>query len=104
MIVTSFFPGRIRLRAPVFKDEGLCQKAMKILSESDAVKNVQHNLITGSILLEYDPKKVPMEKLVSMQNFFVELGKQAEEYDGSQEICQVIIRSLDELESIVKTW
>lgn len=104
MIVTSFFPGRIRLRAPVFKDEELCQKAMEILSESDAVKNLQHNLMTGSILLEYDPKKVPMEKLVPMQNFFVELGKQAEKYDGSQEIRNAITNSLDELESIVKTW
>ncbi len=104
MLVTSFFPGRIRLRAPIFKDEELCKKAMEIISKSDAVKNIQHNVTTGSILLEYDPKKVPMEKLVPMQDFFVKLGKKAEKYDGSEKIRAEIKEMLSDLENIVKSW
>ncbi len=104
MLISSFFPGRVRLRAPIFKNEELCQKARGILLKSDAVKNIEHNLITGSILLEYDIKKVPMEKLVPMQDFFMKLGKEAERYDGTQSGHQKIVAMLDELESIVAKW
>lgn len=104
MLVTSFFPGRIRLRAAIFKNEELCEKARKILSKSDAVKKIEHNPLTGSILLEYDIKKVPMEKLLPMQDFFMKLGKEAEHYDGSELGCKKIAGMLDELEGIVSKW
>ncbi len=104
MLVTSFFPGRVRLRAPIFKDEELCAKARTILSKSDAVKNIEHNPVTGSILLEYDIKKVPMEKLLPMQDFFMKLGKEAEHYDGTAAGHKKIVAMLDELEAIVAKW
>lgn len=104
MLITSFFPGRVRLRAPIFKDEELCAKAREILSKSDAIKNIEHNPLTGSILLEYDIKKVPMEKLVPMQDFFMKLGKEAERYDGTEAGHKKIMAMLEELESIVSKW
>ena len=63
-MITSFFPGRIRLRAPVFKDLNLVAKARSILAKSDAIKKIEHNPVTGSVLIEYYPSKVPMEKLL----------------------------------------
>ncbi len=104
MLITSFFPGRVRLRAPIFKNEELCGKARSILSKSDAVKNIEHNPVTGSILLEYDIKKVPMEKLIPMQDFFMKLGKEAERYDGTETGHKKIAAMLYELESIVAKW
>lgn len=104
MIITSFFPGRVRLRAPVFKNDELCEKAKRILSKSDSVKKIEHNPLTGSILLEYDVKKVPMENLLPMQDFFMKLGKEAERYDGTEAGHKKIVSMLDELESIITKW
>ena len=101
-MVTSFIPGRIRLRAPVFKDEELCAKARKILESSDAVKSVEHNPVTGSILLLYDPERVPMDKLMPMEKFFMRLGFQAMNF--SQRNREQISAMLDELADYVKEW
>lgn len=53
MIVTSFFPGRIRLRANIFKDSEIYEKALSILKseDNDSIINIQHNQITGSVLI-----------------------------------------------------
>ena len=97
-MITSFFPGRGRLRAPVFKDQELVDKAESILRKSDAVKHIEHNPLTGSVLIEYTPSKVPMEKLFSMQDFFTRLASEAEGFDGSNR--GKILSMLEELEDI----
>ena len=102
MMVTSFFPGRIRLREAVFKDSVIVQECTKILKCSDAVKNISSNCNTGSILLEYDPEKVPVDKLKPLVPFFTELEKLARNYDSSKRT--VIMSKLRELESITGSW
>ncbi len=97
-MITSFFPGRIRLRAPVFKEQNLVAKARSILAKSDAIKNIEHNPVTGSVLIEYYPSKVPMEKLLPLQDFFLRLAKEAESYDGSKQ--KEILSMLSEVEKI----
>ncbi len=97
-MITSFFPGRVRLRAPVFKESDLVEKAMSILKKSDAITHIENNPLTGSVLIEYNPSKVPMEKLVSMQDFFMKLAKEAEHFDGTNR--EKILSMLDELESL----
>ena len=97
-MITSFFPGRVRLRAPVFKEKDLVEKALTILKKSDAITHIENNLLTGSVLIEYNPTKVPMEKLVSMQDFFMRLAKEAEHFDGTNR--KTILSMLDELESL----
>ncbi|MBQ9207339.1 MAG: hypothetical protein IJ158_11595 [Treponema sp.] len=97
-MITSFFPGRVRLRAPVFKEADLVEKAQAILKKSDAIKRVEHNPVTGSVLIEYYPAKVPMEKLSSMQNFFMHLAREAEHFDGTNR--EQILSMLDELETL----
>ena len=97
-MITSFFPGRVRLRAPIFKETDMVEKAQAILQKSDAVTHVEHNPITGSVLIEYNPAKVPMEKLVSMQDFFLRLVKEAERFDGTNR--EQILSMLDELKNL----
>ncbi|MCR4822724.1 MAG: hypothetical protein K5873_07620 [Treponema sp.] len=97
-MITSFFPGRVRLRAPVFKDDELVEKARSILEKSDAVKNIEHNPLTGSVLIEYHPSKVPMAKLLPMQDFFIRLAKEAENFDPGKK--EKISSMLDQLKDI----
>ncbi|WP_197018273.1 HMA2 domain-containing protein [Treponema sp. C6A8] len=99
MMVTSFFPGRIRLRAPVFKEADLVEKAIGILRKFPALKNVENNLLTGSVLIEYEADKVPMEKLISLRDFFMELAKEAERFDGSNR--DKIIEMLEKLNQLI---
>ena len=95
-MITSFFPGRVRLRAEVFKEEDLVEKAKSILQKSDAIKTIECNLQTGSVLIEYYVNKVPMEKLTSMQDFFMQLANEAQHFNGKNK--QKIISMLDEFE------
>ena len=97
-MITSFFPGRVRLRAPIFKDADLVKKACSILEKNAAVKKIENNFLTGSVLIEYYPDKVPMQKLLPMQDFFTALAKEANHFDGSNR--QKIFSMLEELEGI----
>ena len=99
-MITSFFPGRVRLRAPIFKEADLVEKAKSILKKSDAIKKIENNLVTGSILIEYYPAKVPMEKLVSMQDFFMRLAREAEHFDSTNR--DKISEMLDELDRLFR--
>ena len=101
-MITSFFPGRIRLRAAVFKDDALCERAMCILRKSDAVKSVERNRATGSVLLRYDPGRVPAEKLAGLRGLLWRLACEAERYSG--ESRGRIEGLLGELEKAVSGW
>ena len=104
-MITGFFPGRIRLRAPVFKDTTVTERALSILRQpplSSIIKDIEHNPVTGSVLIKYHPTKVPMAKLTSLLPFFKKLEKEAEMY--SEKNKAIILAMLDELEGYVKNW
>lgn len=104
-MITGFFPGRIRLRAPVFKDSGITERALSILKApplSSIIKDIEHNPVTGSVLIKYHPTKVPIAKLTSLLPFFKKLEKEAKNY--SEKNRAAILAMLDELEGYVKTW
>ena len=104
-MITGFFPGRIRLRAPVFKDTTITERALSILKAptlSSIIKEIEHNPVTGSVLITYHPTKVPIAKLRPLLPFFKKLGKEAETY--SEKNKAVILAMLDELEGYVKNW
>jgi len=100
MIVTSFFPGRIRLRESVFKDPVIVEECLKILKDSGVITNVQNNYTTGSVLLEYNADKVPLDKLEPLVPFFKELERLTHNYNGKNR--EVILEKLKELKSIFK--
>jgi hypothetical protein len=104
-MITGFFPGRIRLRAPVFKDNAITERALSILKDpalSSIIKDIEYNSVTGSVLLKYHPTKVPIAKLRPLFPFFQKLEKEAEIY--SEKNKPVILAMLDELEGYIKNW
>lgn len=62
-IVTSYFPGHIRLRASILKDLDIASAAIKAIEDLGFIGTFSHNPKTGSILVEYDPKQITPEKL-----------------------------------------
>lgn len=101
MIVTSFFPGRIRLRAKIFKDKEICDKALSVLKEldNDSITNVQNNPITGSVLIEYIPEKIPTEKIEALKDKLKKLNYIAENY--SIEKKQEVFTLISEIENSI---
>ena len=103
-MITSFFPGRIRLRAPVFKDEVLVAKAEAVLKSvpqlKAALKNIQSNLVTGSVLIEYDSQKFLPENFSGLKDFLLRLEAEAKNYDGSRRAD--ILALLEALEKELK--
>ncbi len=97
MIVTSFFPGRIRLRSPIFKDDEIFEKANKIIQvhASSSVTKIERNCTTGSILLEYDTQKLPLKKMEALKDFFLKLNHEAERYSDRNR--EKILSLLDEI-------
>lgn len=102
MIISSFFPGRVRLRAEIFKDSEIFSRAEGILKKSfgEHIKKFEYNNVTGSILLCYDSSKIPVDKLSKHLSFLKKLNYQAEHF--SKENRQTIFSMLDELEELLK--
>ncbi len=80
MIISSFFPGRIRLRNEVFKDDDIFSALYSAAGNHPSIKKIERNEKTGSVLIEYIPEELPMEKLLSLKNELLSLGKLAEFY------------------------
>jgi copper chaperone CopZ len=62
-VVVSFVPGRIRLRFRELKNSAVSESAKSRIGETPGVTKVEANPVTGSILIEYDTKILPTEKL-----------------------------------------
>ncbi|MCR5217466.1 HMA2 domain-containing protein [Treponema sp.] len=83
MNVSSFFPGRIRIRDEVLKDGEISAALRAAIENHEAIKNIDHNLRTGSVLIEYHVSKLPVEKLMTFQKELLELQKLCDRYNGS---------------------
>jgi len=69
-VLVSFVPGRIRLRFKELKKHLALAEDVKVRVLAIAgITNVEMNSVTGSILIEYDPKVLSTERLI-------EIGKQ----------------------------
>jgi hypothetical protein len=62
-MIVSFCPGRIRLRFKELKDKALADTAGARIREMPGIRTVDINALTGSILIEYDARILPAEKL-----------------------------------------
>ena len=63
-MIVSFVSGRIRLRFKELKDFATAEKAKARINESTGIRSVEINSLTGSILIEYDPKVLSTESLM----------------------------------------
>jgi hypothetical protein len=62
-MITSFVPGRIRIRDASLKDPSLPLDGLRALQ---GVSQVDHNPRTGSVLVLYDPGSVDMDKAAEL--------------------------------------
>ena len=99
-MITGFFPGRIRLRSSIFKNQTIANRALSILTQFPPVTFAEHTSSTGSILVEYDVGQLPTETLQQLLPFFKKLEKAADAYSGNDN--QPILDMLDEFESCLK--
>ena len=67
MIVSSFFPGRIRLRNDVFKDDDIFSALYSAVGSHSAVKKVERNERTGSVLVEYISENISSSLKTSLR-------------------------------------
>jgi copper chaperone CopZ len=63
-MIVSFIPGRIRLRFKELKNSAVAESAKARIKETPGITRVEVNPVTGSILIEYDLKILPTERLV----------------------------------------
>lgn len=73
MNITSFFSGRIRLRGEIFRDLEIASALRKAVEWHPAVQEIQHNLRTGSVLISYDEKLLPMARIEALSSQLLEL-------------------------------
>lgn len=96
MIVTSFFEGRVRLKASLFKNSEISKQIYNILTASKAVENITINETTGSMLIEYSPSKIPILKLKKAMPYFEKIKEIYEVY-GDESVPEIllIIKEMD---------
>jgi hypothetical protein len=80
MIVSSI-DGRIRIRREALKDPSAVNLALNFMKSRDGVLDFVSNLKTGSLLITYDPKKIPREAFVEIASA---LEKQLEPESGDK--------------------
>lgn len=100
MIITSYIPGRVRLRAKIFADAEIYARAEQIFKTTfgSSIKNYEYNPLNGSILIEYDASKIPLEKLLEQKVFFKKLNYQAEHFSsGNRETIFCMLKELEEI-------
>lgn len=102
-MVTSFFPGRLRLRDPIFKDKEITERALAILKRPpllSIVKTIEHNPVAGSVLVTYHPTKLVPAHLAPLLPLVKNLEREVGMY--SEKNKDSILSLLDELEASIK--
>ena len=62
----NYFPGRIRIRDKIFRDQEIRAAFLEIAEGFDASQEISFNEKTSSLLIEYDASKVDEEKFKSL--------------------------------------
>ncbi len=63
-IVTSFVPGRIRLRSKIFCDTEIVSAVSSILESTGIALSIETNCKTGSFLVHYKAESLPAEDVL----------------------------------------
>lgn len=100
MIISSFFEGRIRLKAHLFKNKKICDEISIILFSINGVENITINNITGSILVEYNPVKIPLLKIKKATPYLEQIKEIYDEYED--EAIDDILLIIKEMEKLFK--
>ena len=93
-MITSFVPGRIRLRSPMFFDTEITQTLLAVLRRVKAVRKIDLNGKTGSLLILYSSEAVPAEKLKPLLPLACELKPAFLFYSGKEK--QTVLKAIRE--------
>lgn len=63
-MIASFFDGRIRIRREELKDPGTMELVTGLIRNQDGILDLEPNPRTGSLLITYDPDRIPRETLL----------------------------------------
>ncbi len=63
--VTSFFPGRVRVRHPALRKAAVAAEARARLEKEEGITGVEVNTVTGSALILYDAGKLSRDELIA---------------------------------------
>ncbi len=69
----NYFPGRIRLRDAVLKDDDIRAAALAVAEKITHCTSYSYNPKTGSVLIEYDAATVDENKLLPLKNLVMKL-------------------------------
>ncbi|MCR5047070.1 MAG: hypothetical protein K6A42_10875 [Treponema sp.] len=98
----NYFPGRIRLRDKIFRDQEIRAAFMEIVDVFDADQKISFNEKTASLLLEYDAKKIDEEKFKSLSPLVQKYRSAILFYDQKRK--PEILAGINELKAAVKSW
>lgn len=63
-MIASFFDGRVRLQRDELKDPTTMELVMGLIRSRDGVRDLVPNYRTGSLVVTYDPERIPREALL----------------------------------------
>ena len=98
----NYFPGRLRLRDPALRDEAIRTAAIAALKSisDDAVCECKEK--TGSVLITYDPARVPIERLETLVPYLQKLWQKIAVY--SEKNRNDILSDIAQIRSIIDSW
>ncbi len=72
-MIESFVEGRIRLRSPLFNDKKTAETLCALLRDVEGVLALTFNPKTNGMLVEYDPKRIPLFRIMNALPLFKRL-------------------------------
>lgn len=102
MMQINYFPGRLRLRDPVLRDEAIRTAALAVLHSICPAADPKYNEKTGSVLITYDPDSVPLERLQTLVPDLQKLRQKIAVY--SEKNRDDILSDIARIRSIIDSW
>lgn len=63
-MIASFFDGRVRIRREELREPATMDLVMAFIRSRDGILDLAPNLRTGSLVITYDPEKIPRQTLL----------------------------------------
>ncbi len=102
MMQINYFPGRLRLRDPALRDEAVRTAAIAALKSISDDAVCEYKEKTGSILITYDPARVPIERLETLVPYLQKLRQKIAVY--SEKNRNDILSDIAQIRSIIDSW
>ena len=98
-MISSFFEGRVRLRHPALKEPGNVAGLTEMLGMYPGVLSTSSNLLTGSLLVHYDPEMISKDDLAVAAKMLEEQIGRAESAESGgkgrgalKSLCKILPR------------